>query len=145
MKAAFLVHYAKEEYGMKFRPCIDIHNGKVKQIVGSSLQDQGDQAKENFASTRGADFYARMYRELGQSGGHVIMLNPVESPYYERTKKQAIAALSATPGLLQIGGGISTARVESEGDDPVVIDFLNDARYKRICVVGNNESVFRYQ
>ena len=92
---------------MKFRPCIDIHNGKVKQIVGSSLQDQGDKAQENFSSTRGADFYARMYRELGQSGGHIIMLNPVESPYYERTRKQAIAALTATPGLLQVGGGIN--------------------------------------
>lgn len=92
---------------MRFRPCIDIHNGKVKQIVGSSLQDQGDTAKENFASTKGADFYARMYREMGLSGGHIIMLNPVESPYYESTKKQALAALSATPGLLQIGGGIT--------------------------------------
>lgn len=92
---------------MKFRPCIDIHNGKVKQIVGSSLQDEGDKAKENFSSTKDADFYARMYRELGQSGGHIIMLNPVESPYYERTKKQAMAALMATPGLLQVGGGIN--------------------------------------
>lgn len=92
---------------MKFRPCIDIHNGKVKQIVGSSLRDQGDQAKENFSSLRGADFYARMYRQLGLSGGHIIMLNPTESPYYESTKRQALAALSATPGLLQIGGGIT--------------------------------------
>ena len=92
---------------MKFRPCIDIHNGKVKQIVGSSLRDQGDRAKENFSSTKGADFYARMYRELGQSGGHIILLNPVESPYYENTKRQALAALSATSGLFQVGGGIN--------------------------------------
>ena len=92
---------------MRFRPCIDIHNGKVKQIVGSSLVDAGDQAKENFASAKGADFYARMYREKGLSGGHIILLNPVESPYYEVTKRQAIAALGATPGLLQIGGGIT--------------------------------------
>ena len=92
---------------MRFRPCIDIHNGKVKQIVGSSLVDAGDQAKENFASAKGADFYARMYREKGLSGGHIILLNPVESPYYEVTKRQAIAALCATPGLLQIGGGIT--------------------------------------
>ena len=40
---------------MKFRPCIDIHNGKVKQIVGGSLRDEGDQAKENFVSTQDAD------------------------------------------------------------------------------------------
>ncbi|WP_029231988.1 phosphoribosylformimino-5-aminoimidazole carboxamide ribotide isomerase [Butyrivibrio sp. VCB2006] len=92
---------------MRFRPCIDIHNGKVKQIVGSSLIDEGDRAKENFASTKGADFYARMYRELGLSGGHIILLNPVESPYYDITRKQALLALSATPGLLQIGGGIN--------------------------------------
>ncbi len=92
---------------MRFRPCIDIHNGKVKQIVGSSLRDQGDAAQENFASAKDADFYARMYRELGLSGGHIIMLNPAESPYYESTKRQAMVALSATPGLLQIGGGIT--------------------------------------
>ena len=45
---------------MKFRPCIDIHNGKVKQIVGGSLQDAGDQAKENFVSTQDAAFYAKL-------------------------------------------------------------------------------------
>ncbi len=93
---------------MRFRPCIDIHNGKVKQIVGSSLQDAGDKATENFSSSKGADFYSRMYREMGLFGGHIIMLNPVESPYYESTKRQALAALSATPGLLQIGGGINS-------------------------------------
>ncbi len=93
---------------MRFRPCIDIHNGKVKQIVGSSLQDAGDKATENFSSLKGADFYARMYREMGLFGGHIIMLNPIESPYYESTKRQALAALSATPGLLQIGGGINS-------------------------------------
>ena len=93
---------------MRFRPCIDIHNGKVKQIVGSSLQDAGDKATENFSSLKEADFYARMYREMGLCGGHIIMLNPVESPYYESTKRQALAALSATPGLLQIGGGINS-------------------------------------
>lgn len=92
---------------MKLRPCIDIHNGKVKQIVGSSLKDQGDSASENFVSVRGADFYARMYRELGLSGGHIILLNPADSPYYELTKKQGMAALLATPGLMQIGGGIN--------------------------------------
>ena len=70
---------------MRFRPCIDIHNGKVKQIVGSSLEDRGDSASENFVSERGADFYARMYKELGLSGGHIILLNPQESPFYEMT------------------------------------------------------------
>ena len=50
---------------MKFRPCIDIHNGKVKQIVGGSLKDQGDQAAENFVSEQDAAFYASLYKENG--------------------------------------------------------------------------------
>ena len=92
---------------MKFRPCIDIHNGKVKQIVGSSLSDAENYAAENFVATRDATFYANMYREYGLTGGHIILLNPVESPYYESTKRQALEALLAAPGLLQVGGGIT--------------------------------------
>lgn len=92
---------------MNFRPCIDIHNGKVKQIVGSSLKDAGDTASENFVADKGAEFYARMYKELHLKGGHIILLNPVDSPYYALSKNQGIAALNATPGLLQIGGGIT--------------------------------------
>ena len=75
---------------MKFRPCIDIHNGKVKQIVGGSLRDQGDQAEENFAADQGADYFAEMYKKDGLKGGHVILLNPASSEYYEQTKKQAL-------------------------------------------------------
>lgn len=92
---------------MKFRPCIDIHNGKVKQIVGGSLRDQGDQAKENFAADQGADYFAEMYKKDGLKGGHVILLNPASSEYYGQTKKQALKALHAYPGGLQIGGGIT--------------------------------------
>ena len=92
---------------MNFRPCIDIHNGKVKQIVGSSLKDAKDTANENFVADKGAEFYARMYKELHLKGGHIILLNPVDSPYYALSKSQGIAALNATPGLLQIGGGIT--------------------------------------
>ncbi len=91
---------------MKFRPCIDIHNGKVKQIVGGSLRDERDQAVENFASDLDADFYATLYQKDGLKGGHVILLNPVTSEYYEETKRQALRALAAYPGGLQIGGGI---------------------------------------
>ena len=47
---------------MRFRPCIDIHNGKVKQIVGGTLRDEGDQASTNFASELGASYYAELYR-----------------------------------------------------------------------------------
>ncbi|MCR5402592.1 MAG: phosphoribosylformimino-5-aminoimidazole carboxamide ribotide isomerase [Butyrivibrio sp.] len=92
---------------MRFRPCIDIHNGKVKQIVGSTLRDMDDSAYDNYVSEKGADYYARMYRELGLSGGHIILLNPVDSPFYEMTRVQGVKALNATPGLLQIGGGIT--------------------------------------
>ena len=90
---------------MKFRPCIDIHNGKVKQIVGGSLRDQGDQAEENFAADQGADYFAEMYKKDGLK--HVILLNPASSEYYGQTKKQALKALHAYPGGLQIGGGIT--------------------------------------
>ena len=92
---------------MRFRPCIDIHNGKVKQIVGGSLTDNGDRTVENFSSARDADYYARLYKEDGLKGGHVILLNPPSSDYYERTRSQALKALSAYPGGLQIGGGIT--------------------------------------
>ena len=91
---------------MRFRPCIDIHNGKVKQIVGGSLADSGDLAAENFVSVRDAPYYARLYRREGVQGGHVILLKPASSPYYEATRAQALAALRAYPGGLQAGGGI---------------------------------------
>lgn len=94
---------------MKFRPCIDIHNGKVKQIVGGSLNDEGDQAITNFTSAYSADFYAKKYKKDGLKGGHIILLNPKTSEYYEATKKQAMLALDTYPGGLQIGGGITAA------------------------------------
>ena len=92
---------------MQFRPCIDIHNGKVKQIVGSSLQDRGSLATENFVSEQDAAFYADLYKRQGITGGHIILLNPQGSEYYEATKQQAIDALNAYPGGLQVGGGIT--------------------------------------
>lgn len=92
---------------MEFRPCIDIHNGKVKQIVGGSLRDAGDTASENFVATQDAAFYARMYRDAGLKGGHIILLNGAGSDYYEATRKQAMEALWAYPGGLQVGGGIT--------------------------------------
>ena len=92
---------------MKFRPCIDIHNGKVKQIVGSSLKDEGDRAVENYVSERGASYYAGLFREHNLTGGHVILLNHKGSPYFEATRSEALSALSAWPGGLQVGGGIT--------------------------------------
>ncbi|MBE5896631.1 MAG: phosphoribosylformimino-5-aminoimidazole carboxamide ribotide isomerase [Lachnospiraceae bacterium] len=92
---------------MEYRPCIDVHNGKVKQIVGSSLDDEGASAQENFVSKRDADFFAEFYAKDGLRGGHVILLNKVGSPYYEDTKRQALLALQTYPNGLQVGGGIN--------------------------------------
>ena len=97
---------------MEFRPCIDIHNGKVKQIVGGSLLDKGDQAEENFVSEQDASFFASFYEKKGCRGGHVILLNPPESPYYQATREQAVRALHSFPGGLQIGGGITADNAE---------------------------------
>lgn len=98
---------------MRFRPCIDIHNGKVKQIVGGSLKDEGNRALTNFASEFGADYYARMYCRDGVKGGHIILLNPKGSKYYEETRQQAVNALKAYPGGMQIGGGITPENAQS--------------------------------
>ena len=92
---------------MRFRPCIDIHNGKVKQIVGGSLLDEGDFALDNYVSEKEGDYYARLYRDAGLSGGHIILLNPQGSEYYEEDVRQACLALEAYPGGLQIGGGMN--------------------------------------
>ena len=92
---------------MEFRPCIDIHNGKVKQIIGGTLKDQGDMAAENFVSEQDAPFYAKLYQSYGIRGGHIILLNGKDSPHYEATKLQALAALQVYPGGMQVGGGIT--------------------------------------
>ena len=97
---------------MEFRPCIDIHNGKVKQIVGSSLADEGDRAVENFVAGADAAYYAHLYKEAGLRGGHIILLNSRDSAYYEATKAQALQALAEYPGGLQIGGGIDAANAK---------------------------------
>lgn len=92
---------------MKFRPCIDIHNGKVKQIIGGSLFDEKNHAEENFVSEKDAAWFAGLYKEKGLTGGHVILLNPSSSEFFEETKKQALLALKSFPGGLQAGGGIT--------------------------------------
>ncbi len=92
---------------MHFRPCIDIHNGSVKQIVGGSLQDAQNQAVDNFVSDYDAAYYAELYKKDDYRGGHIILLNPVGSTYYEQDIAQAEAALRAYPGGMQIGGGIT--------------------------------------
>lgn len=101
---------------MRFRPCIDIHNGQVKQIVGGSLKDEMTYAKENFVSKMDAGFYAQMYRDSKIYGGHVILLNQVDSEYYSDDVRQAQIAFRNFPNGLQIGGGIT---------DSNALDFIN--------------------
>lgn len=109
---------------MHFRPCIDIHNGKVKQIVGGSLQDEGGSVQENFVASQDASYFAGIYKRDGLRGGHIIMLNPAESEHYEATKRQALLALKAYPGGLQVGGGITAGNANaflSEGASHVIV------------------------
>lgn len=97
---------------MRFRPCIDIHNGSVKQIVGESLSDTKNHAVDNFVSSYDASFYADMYKKDGLKGGHIIILNPKGSEFYEADLEQAKSALSCYPKGLQIGGGVNLTNAE---------------------------------
>ncbi len=91
---------------MKFRPCIDLHNGCVKQIVGSTLIDgRPESLKTNFVAIHPPAWYARLYQEDNLRGGHVIMLGP-------GNEEAATEALAAWPGGLQVGGGITAENAE---------------------------------
>ena len=111
---------------MRIRPCIDIHNGKVKQIVGGSLRDESGKEsvlkesvlkerlsgenplRENFVSQKDADVYAAIYRRAMLQGGHIILLNSVkEKEAYEADLRQAFLALKEYPDGMQAGGGIT--------------------------------------
>jgi phosphoribosylformimino-5-aminoimidazole carboxamide ribotide isomerase len=83
-----------------FRPCIDLHEGKVKQIVGGTLGAEPERLQTNFVSDRPAAWYAALYKRDGLKGGHVIMLGP-------GNETEARAALRAYPGGLQVGGGVT--------------------------------------
>ena len=83
-----------------FRPCIDLHDGRVKQIVGGTLADGESAPRTNYVSDRPAAWYARLYRDDQLRGGHVIMLGP-------GNESAALEALAAYPGGLQVGGGIN--------------------------------------
>ncbi len=83
-----------------FRPCIDLHEGRVKQIIGGTLSDCAEGPQTNFVSDRPASWYAELYRKDGLRGGHVIQLGP-------GNETAAREALAAFPGGLQIGGGVN--------------------------------------
>tara|TARA_Y100001934_G_scaffold61164_1_gene75743 strand:+ start:4896 stop:5660 length:765 start_codon:yes stop_codon:yes gene_type:complete len=100
-----------------FRPCIDLHEGKVKQIVGGSLRDDGEGLRTNFVADRSPAWFAGRYRDDGLKGGHVIKLGP-------GNEDAAIKALAAYPGGLQIGGGINldnAARWLDRGASHVIV------------------------
>ncbi|KAJ4976547.1 hypothetical protein NE237_001653 [Protea cynaroides] len=105
-----------------FRPCIDIHKGMVKQIVGSTLQDSKDGGSmliTNFESDKSAAEFANMYKEDGLKGGHVIMLGADSF-----SRSAAIKALNSYPGGLQVGGGITSENAFSylaEGASHVIV------------------------
>ena len=86
---------------MKFRPCIDLHQGQVKQIVGGTLDDdRPGSLTTNFVAERPASWYASLYRGDALTGGHIIKLGPGND-------EAALSALAAWPGGMQIGGGIT--------------------------------------
>jgi phosphoribosylformimino-5-aminoimidazole carboxamide ribotide isomerase len=89
---------AQENFMTRFRPCIDLHQGKVKQIVGGTLRE-GEAPRENFVSAKSAGWYAEIFRNDKLTGGHVIKLGP-------GNESAAREALTTWPGGLQIGGGI---------------------------------------
>ena len=103
---------------MRFRPCIDLHNGKVKQIVGSTLTDKNSQAPAtNFETDAPSSHFAALYKKDGLGGGHVIMLGP-------GNEQAAFDALTAFPGGLQAGGGIvpdNAARYLDAGASHVIV------------------------
>lgn len=86
---------------MQFRPCIDLHNGKVKQIVGSTLSDDDPESlKTNFTAEQPSSWFAELYKGDNLTGGHIIKLGPGND-------EAAREALSVWPGGMQIGGGIT--------------------------------------
>ena len=130
----------------RFRPCIDLHNGKVKQIVGGSLEADGTTAPvTNFVSPHGAAFYAGLYRSDRLAGGHVIMLGP-------GNETAALEALRAYPGGLQLGGGVNpdnARRYLNAGASKVIVTSCvfrdgkidRDALAKMVAAVGKERLV----
>jgi phosphoribosylformimino-5-aminoimidazole carboxamide ribotide isomerase len=105
----------------RFRPCIDLHEGKVKQIVGGSLSTDRSQLRTNFVSEHHAEHFAKIYRQDRLGGGHIIKLGPGNDD-------AALAALAAWPGGMQIGGGIddqqATRWLDAGADKVIVTSWL---------------------
>ncbi len=131
---------------MKFRPCIDLHDGKVKQIIGSTLRTSGSAAPQtNFSSRFPPSHYSRMYQRDDLTGGHVIMLG-------SGNEEAALEALAAWPGGLQIGGGIHYDNAElwlERGASHVIVTsyvfhdgILDKSRLRSLCnLIGRQHLV----
>ena len=124
----------------KFRPCIDLHNGQVKQIVGSTLNSN---LKTNFVSEESPKYYAKLYKSLGLSGGHVIMLGP--------NNTDAALEILLENSELQIGGGINLENakywLENGAHKVIVTSFLfpngkfNLERLSKLSLVVEKENL----
>ncbi len=122
----------------KFRPCIDLHEGKVKQIVGGTLNDEG--AEENFVAKEGAAYFAHCFAEDALKGGHVIQLGP-------GNEEAAMEALAAYRGGMQLGGGVRLENagkwLEAGASAVIVTSFLFDeeGRFRRECLQSLSREV----
>ncbi|MCC5847814.1 MAG: phosphoribosylformimino-5-aminoimidazole carboxamide ribotide isomerase [Verrucomicrobia bacterium] len=121
----------------RFRPCIDLHQGRVKQIVGGSL-DAADAPQTNFISENAPAWFAERYRRDGLRGGHVIQLGP-------GNRDAAREALAAWPNGLQLGGGVNDANANEwlgAGAEKLIVTswlFDENARFqwKRLETLAN--------
>lgn len=104
-----------------FRPCIDLHSGKVKQIVGGTLSDSDDSPKTNFVSEKPSSWYAELYQKDELKGGHIIRLG-------QGNEEASMDALKAYPNGMQIGGGINnenaTSYLEAGATHVIVTSFV---------------------
>jgi len=121
----------------QFRPCIDLHNGLVKQIVGGSLTNDEASLKTNFTSLHSSEYYANLYKENGLMGGHLIKLGAGND-------EAALKALQAWPDGLQVGGGITDENAEfwlNSGASKVIVTswLFPDAKFSldRLIALSN--------
>lgn len=124
----------------RFRPCIDLHHGQVKQIVGGTLRDDDAGLQTNFTSDLPAANFAQRYATDGLTGGHVIQLGPGNT-------EAAKSALAAYPGGLQLGGGVTLENaaewLEAGASHVIVTSWLFDggARFQRDRLKALSEAV----
>lgn len=129
---------------MQFRPCIDLHDGQVKQIVGSTLGYEGQAVVENFISSNDSSYYANMFAQDGLTGGHVIMLG-------SGNEEAALRALAAYPNGLQVGGGITADNaktyIDAGASHVIVTSYIfhdgqfDEARLQRLVAAVGKEKL----